>query len=217
MSEFKCFNCDDEEGWLGDQKYPSLFCRNHVIQERYELIFPSLTKPDMSKSWIENTSHSTTFVYMSIEDLGDCDLEFNLLSAIPDIGRRKNFATWLEHEINTDEGALWELAFGTERYSTDSLMPIADWAMKNGICPGQWFIVKLVPNYKDYYDSWSGGYECDFECEATIISKEKISPQEHIKRWEEFFMTTLLQDGLPRVNEIVTNGISILTGDFNKG
>jgi len=194
-----------DEGWLGDpDEWPSLFFRNHVIRERWQDIL-DLPPANRSGSWIDHTSHSTVLVYMEVEDDGDGeDLEFHLLSAIPDVGRRENHATWLEYEMNADEGALWEAAFGTEcRYCKDgeSMTPVADWAMRNGICPGQWFVVKLEPDYQEFQDYESGHYECEFECGATVLDREKLPPQEHAERWREFLTGRALEDGRPRLAE----------------
>jgi hypothetical protein len=198
-----------DEGWLGDpDEWPSLFFRNHVIPPERDILglldLGLLGLRDES-DWLEHTSHSTVLVYMEVEDDGEGeDLRFNLLSAIPDVGRRENHATWLEYEMNTDEGALWEAAFGTEcRYCKDneSMTPVADWAMRNGICPGQWFVVKLEPDYQEFRDYESGHYEYEFECGATVLDCEKLSPQEHAKRWLEFLTGQVLEDGRPRLAE----------------
>lgn len=193
------------DGWLGDpDEWPSLFLRDHVVREPWQDILGRFEDIPQGGSWIDHTSHSTAYVYMEVQDNGEEDLEFHLLSALPDVGRRDRHMTWLEFEMSTDEGSLWETAFGADdRYSNvgPSMTPVADWAMRHGICPGQWFIVKLKPNYTETYDSWSGGYECDFECSAEILDREKLPPPEHERRWLEFLTGKDLEDGLSRLAE----------------
>jgi len=181
-----------------------------MVRERLHDILYSLEKlidppSDEPFDWLDHTDYSTVYVYMEVQNTGEEDLEFHLLSALPDVGRRDDHMTWLEFEITNDEVQLWETTFQSEcRYCKDgeySMTPVADWAIQNGICPGQWFIVRLKPNYTETYDSWSGGYECDFECSARVMDLEKVSPREHMDRWMEFLTGQNLEDGLPRLGE----------------
>jgi hypothetical protein len=72
-------------------------------------------------------------------------------------------------------------------------------------------VVKLEPNYTESYDSWSGGYECDFECEYELLDREPLSPEEHAKRWQEFLINTKLDDELPRLTETPISGTTAVS------
>jgi len=212
MTEFIAFHEHIEEGWLGDPKeWPVLFLRDHVVRERWQDILFRLEDVPPGDSWINHTSHSTAYVYMEVQDNGEEDLEFHLLSALPDVGRREGHATWLEFEIDNDEVQLWETTFGAYSKGGPSMTPVADWTMRHGLCPGQWFVVKLRPNYSESYDSWSGGYECDFECSAEILDHEKLPLPEHERRWLEFLTRKDLEDGLPRLAEQSITGTAAVS------
>lgn len=171
------------------KKWPSVFLRDKIITGT-PLILDG--KPFQNPE--AHAELNTAFVYMVLKDNGD-DLEFQMLSYIPS-------ETWLAAEMH-DEYTLWDITFGQWDWHSD--MPVADWALKHGICPGQWFIVKLIPRYEGGYDAWGEG-DFDFKCEAFIINQERLSQKEHIKRWMKFLTTVHADDGLPRLTKSTING-----------
>jgi len=173
----KEFRLNIPEGWLGNfEEWPILFFRDHEIQR-------SLARPELKAVL------STVCCYCCLEDYGDKDLDFVLLSALPDIGRKDNKITWLEYESQiNDPATFWnqvrEELGGSYLYNTDSETPLADLAFQRGLCPGQWFVLKLSPNYIHYYTSDMD--EWDFGIKAELTDREKLSPKEHLIRWSEF-------------------------------
>lgn len=92
-----CF-AEAEEGWLGDPSWPSLFLGGKA---------------------------DDVLIYCELSEDPDEDLALELLSAVPDVGRRQGYATWLEHEL--DEGDLSHIldptALGAGRLGVDLPAP----------------------------------------------------------------------------------------------
>lgn len=140
-----------EEGWLGDPETPSLFL---------------------------GAAADDVLVYCRLSDVPEDDLELELLSAVPDVGRREGYATWLEHELGeNDLGHILDVG-------TTGLDEMEAWALEHGVCPGQWFVLWLVPHYERYTSTEWMGYEYDFHCSYHLVSAERLSPAEHLARWE---------------------------------
>jgi len=139
-------------GWLGDPEMPSLF-HGHAADD--------------------------VLVYCRLSDDPDADLELELLSAVPDVGRRQGHATWLEHELGeSDLGHILDIP-------TTGLDEMEAWALEQGLCPGQWFVLWLVPHYERYTSTEWMGYEYDFSGSYHLVSAERLSPAEHLARWEK--------------------------------
>ena len=177
------------EGWLGDpNEWPSLFLRNHVVRQ--------FGRP--TGKYRKNT----VYVYMTLENYGEMDLEWDLLSALPDEGRRQDKMTWLEFETQiNDPPTFWASvreALGGPNLIPPTETPNADWALQAGICPEQWFILRLTPDYITYPASENGPEEYDFEVDAELISAQWLNLDEHQRRWTEFLFESALDDGRPR-------------------
>jgi len=172
------------------KKWPSVFLRDKVVEDLTLLSLDGKSLQNL-KTHVEL---NTAFVYMVLRDNGD-DLEFQMLSQIPS-------GTWLAVEMY-DEYMLWEIAFG--KWNWRSEMPVADWALQHGICPGQWFVVKLIPRYEGGYNAW-GENDFDFNCKTSIIGRENLSPKEHARRWMKFLTAIHAADGLPRLTKSTIKG-----------
>lgn len=189
------------EGWVGDpNEWPILFFRNKLKRQYYT------PKEDWEKGWICQTTPHTVLCYVCLEDGGWEDLSWELLSALPDLGRRDNQMTWLEYETQLgDPDTFWATvreALGGQRQwayrENASETPNVDWALQNGICPDQWFILKLTPDYITWPATPDGPEEHDFEVAAELLDFESLAPTEHTRRWHRFLYETPLDDGLPR-------------------
>jgi len=141
-----------------------------------------LGDPEWPPLFIGRGNSGTVYVYAEV------DMEEGvpyLLSALPDLGRHENYMTWLEYEV-TINGSFCELI----EHGHDCITSEEDWltwCLENGLCPGQWFVVRLTPRYSSWYDYQYGGMEYDFSCDYEIISAEQLSPEEHLERWMTFF------------------------------
>ena len=193
---------DIPEGWLGDpNEWPSLFFRNK------QRTWQNTSKKDWESGWIGQTYHHTVLCYCCLEDRGWEDLSWCLLSALPDIGRHQDCMTWLEYETELgDAFTFWAMvreSLGGQGVCDIrkgfSETPNTDWALRHGLCPDQWFVLKLTPNYITYPATVDGPEEYDFEVEAELLDREPISPTEHFKRWHTFFYRAPLDDGKPRL------------------
>ena len=146
---FHAFYEDAEEGWLGDfEAWPSLFLGPRA---------------------------NDVYVYCEFF-IGEFEeLEIDLLSALPDVGRRQGKATWLEHELNNDSFAV---LLGLDHDEAERF------ALESGLCPDQWFILRLIPHYSQ---GWRGDvYEYDFEVDFYLVSAQQLPPWEHVRRWTEY-------------------------------
>jgi hypothetical protein len=140
---------DAPEGWLGDPEWPSLFLG-----------------PKMNEVYVYCELFVDEFEELAVE----------LLSAVPDVGRRQGKMTWLEHELNVDSFAVM---LGLDHDAAEQF------ALENGLCPDQWFVLKVIPHY---WEGWCGDfYEYDFEVDFDLISAQRLSPEEHAKRWSDYW------------------------------
>lgn len=123
-------------------------------------------------------------VYAEIDGYG----EPQLLSALPDLGRRERYCTWLEWEISEwgSLGGIMALNLDGDHvsYSDDDW---TWWALREGLCPGQVIIVDITASYSKDYDWYSGGYEYDFNVDWEIIARQHLPLAEHSRRWTEAF------------------------------
>lgn len=148
-STMRCILEDAPEGWLGDPEWPSLFLG-----------------PKMNEVYV--------YCELFVDEFEE--LAVDLLSAVPDVGRRQGKMTWLEHELNVDSFAVM-LGLDHDR--------AVEFALEQGLCPGQWFVLKLIPHY---WQGWCGdSYEYDFEVGFEVISAQRLAPEEHAKRWFEYW------------------------------
>jgi len=199
--------CEDaQEGWLGDpEEWPIAFLLDEDIsaydfQVQLRGWHEIFTMPEaerqaelaeLRKDWRRRLRHNTVYVYCCIEDYEDefegeveYTLQAEVLSALPDIGRRKGKRTWLEYELSiTGEEDTWQVILGWDYQDEEWL---AKRALEMGVCPGQWFILKLKPNYITYPATPDCAEEYDFEISAELISAERLAPEEHARRWAEF-------------------------------
>ena len=124
-------------------------------------------------------------VYAEIDEDG----QPQLLSALPDIGRRQNRCTWLEWEIEGECGSLAGLMrLGLE--DTGAYFSEEDWiwwCLREGYCPGQVLIIELVAHYSKYYCYEYACYEYDFSLSWEILGAEHVPMKEHAERWVEAF------------------------------
>jgi hypothetical protein len=126
--------------------------------------------------------HDRLILYAEIDQYGEpC-----LLSALPDLGRRDRYMTWLEFEVD-NQGSLASIMqlgdwVGEAPFSEEDWIL---WCLKEGLCPGQVIILDITANYTEDYCWDAGCYEYDLEINWDIIGREHLSPEEHAKRWCE--------------------------------
>lgn len=196
----------EPEGWLGDpEEWPIMFLLDEeisaydfqVLHRGWHGVFSlpdgkrQAELAELHEDWRRRLRHNTVYVYCCIEDYEDefegeihHTMQAEVLSALPDIGRREGGRTWLEHELTcTGEEDAWQVILGWD-YQDDEWL--AKRALEMGVCPGQWFILKLRPRYITYPANVNGPEEYDFEIDAEFISAEKLPPEEHARRWAEF-------------------------------
>jgi hypothetical protein len=150
------------DGWLGDlEKWgPALFFPERKKRERGYHPGPA-------------------WVYLYLDDCGEDDLEIHLLSALPDLGRKDRFMTWLEYEVTTGD-MNWQWMFGIDQH-WEADYPTAAWAMTEGLCPGQWFIARV---HAHYHEPLHLEDDFDIEYNGEILSKEILNPLTVALSWE---------------------------------
>lgn len=154
-----------------------------------EDLYPPPEGPLGDPKWplfVVNGNQDHLIVYAEIDEYG----EPQLLSALPDLGRRERYMTWLEYEVD-EWGFSGLMALGGIEAS-NSGAPYSDedwtwWALREGYCPGQVLIVEMRVHYSKSYDWYSGATEYDFEVEAEILTAEHVPFHEHAERWVEAF------------------------------
>jgi hypothetical protein len=166
------------------EEWPSLYMRDHEIVPSAESSF---------STWLEFfsepralPSYSTVYLYLSLEE-EDEDLVVQILSAMPGVD------TWLSYELDMGATDFWATAFDIDMHSLETETPVADWALRNGLCPGQWFVAKLEPTYVKHA-SFDYGTEWDFACGATITDREAVDQDWSLEQWLHF-LTGVRDDG----------------------
>lgn len=124
----------------------------------------------------------TTLVYAVVDPAEDFYPE--LLSEVPD-------GTWLDHELC--DGGFAALVDGGEGFCGPE--DWIQWALEQGVCPDQWFVLEMVPDYSRTYCWEYACYEYDFACTATVTARQQLSPETHLQRWLKAF------DDLPDAKE----------------
>jgi hypothetical protein len=206
MSEWKSMEPMDPEGWLGDpEEWPVMFLLDKETSAynlqiglrgwREVLSMPQEERQaeleTMRTNWRRRLQRDTVYVYCCIEDYEESykgetwhAMKAELLSALPDVGRRQGKTTWLEHELCVNgEDDTWQTILGWD-YQDDEWL--AKRALEMGVCPGQWFILKLKPHYITYPATVNGPEEYDFEISAEFISAQWLPLEEHARRWAEY-------------------------------
>ena len=85
--------------------------------------------------------------------------------------------------VPEDTALAYEIEYGGLDFITEG-ETVHDWAMQNGICPGQAFWVYAryeysLPVYPDY--------ECDAEMLCWVVEREYFTPREHAAAWQQVF------------------------------